>query len=393
MWIHREISNKLREIVRSFPAVVITGARQVGKTSLITHLFPQWKALSLDHPSLASLANDNPEQFLREHKAPLIIDEVQYAPNLFRYLKIVIDKNRQKKGEYILTGSQKLPLMENVSESLSGRCAVIELETLSLSEIMAIYPDRKIMDCVIRGGFPEMNVEIERDVNIYFESYLATYLERDIRNILKVHNLRDFNRFIRACAYRSGQILNKTELARDVGISPTTANEWLTILEASNQIFILEPWFSNKTKGLAKSPKIYLTDTGLLCHFFNIRTQENLFQSPARGAIWESFVCSELRKHQQWIKGRAELWTFRMLQQCEVDFLIQKGGRFYLIEAKLNETIHKNDIDQLLEAENIIGQKNILDKILLTPTNEKSSFQAGTITAHPLSQLPQKLFE
>lgn len=393
MWIDRRISHKLHEIIQSFPVVVITGARQVGKTSLLSHMFPQWKLISLDHPSVASFANENPEQFLRGHKPPLIIDEVQYAPHLFRYLKIFVDKNRHQKGQYVLTGSQKLTLMENVSESLSGRCAVVELEALSLEEILIHNPNKEIFDCLIRGGFPEVNTDPSRDLDFYFESYLATYLERDIRNLLKVHNLRDFGRFVRACAYRSAQILNKAELAKDVGISPTTANEWLTILEASNQIFILEPWFSNKTKGLAKSPKIYLTDSGLLCHLFNIKSREDLFESPAQGAIWETYVCGELRKHQQWKKGRPELWMLRTLRQLEVDFLIQKGGRFHLIETKFKETIDEKDAQQLIEAEYVLGEGNILSQTLITPTEEIGSLKAGKIMIYPLSKLPNVFFE
>ena len=401
MWINRRISNKLKEITQSFPVVVVTGARQVGKTSLLAHVFPQWKLISLDYPSLASFANDNPEQFLKEHKPPLIIDEVQYAPQLFRYLKILVDKNRHLKGQYILTGFQKFVLMENVSESLSGRCAILELETLSLSEILAEIPaeisvhhqNQTLFDALIRGGFPEINADPTIDLSFYFESYLATYLERDIRNLLKVHNLRDFGRFVRACGFRSAQILNKAELAKDIGISPTTANDWLTILEASNQVFILEPWFSNKTKGLVKSPKIYLMDTGLLCHFYNIKSKEDFFQSPARGAIWETFVCSELRKYQQWQQGRPQLWMFRTLSQLEVDFMIQKGGRFHLIEAKLKETIEKKDARQLFDAQSLLGQENILSLNMITPTETVSSLEGGKIFIYPLDQLPKTLFE
>jgi predicted AAA+ superfamily ATPase len=391
MWINRDISSKIVQVSEQFPAIVVTGARQVGKTSLLKKLFPDRPLLSLDHPSQANLANDNPEEFLRRNPPPIIIDEVQYAPNLFRYLKIKIDSARAMFGQYVLTGSQKFTLMKGVSESLSGRCAVIELETLAAKEVHCHDSKRSLLENIIAGGFPEINAYPERDRIVYFESYLATYLERDIRSLLRVHNLRDFERLVRACAYRSGQILNKSELAKDVGVSPTTINEWISLLEASNQIFLLEPWFSNRTKGLAKSPKLYMSDTGLLCHFLNIRTQEELLASPAKGAVWESYVCSELRKRQQWTRGRSELWMLRTLRKFEVDFLVHKGGQFHLIEAKYGERLSSKECTALIEAEKLLGNQRILSRSIVNSASQMGSLCEGRISTYPVHEIPDTI--
>src|SRR5208283_579270 len=186
-------------------------------------------------------------------------------------------------GQFLLTGSQKFTLMKNVSESLAGRADIVELETLSFAEIRAELPDTGVEAAIVRGGFRVMYANPDIDLVAFYNSYLATYLERDVRALANVGSLRDFERFVRACALRSANLLNKADLARDVGISPSTANHWLSMLEASGQIVLLEPWFSNRTKSIVKSPKLYLTDTGLLCALLNIRSEEALRQSPAVG--------------------------------------------------------------------------------------------------------------
>ncbi|MCB0319986.1 MAG: ATP-binding protein [Bdellovibrionales bacterium] len=333
MWINRDISPVIQRLASTFPSVVLTGARQTGKTSLLKRLFPKNNFVSLDLPSIAEMAETTPEAFLDAYPPPVTIDEVQYAPNLFRYLKNRIDQNRHVYGQYILTGSQKFTLMKGLTESLAGRCGVCELETLSLEEIRQEiqFPTEEL---IVRGGYPELYAQSALNHIDYYSSYLATYLERDVRAILGVKDLRDFQRFIRACALRSGQLLNKSELARDVGIRSPTANEWLSVLQASNQILLLEPWLANKTKSLVKAPKLYLADTGLLCFLANIRSPSELLASPLLGSIWETFVYAELRKH---FHSSREIWYWRDQYGLEVDFLMQKGGRFHLMECKWSE--------------------------------------------------------
>lgn len=358
MWIPREIEPRLQRSARTRPVVVLTGARQTGKTSTFRRLFPDHKFVSLDLPTEAEQAEKEPQEFLRRHPPPVIIDEVQYAPGLFRYLKAAVDAKRTRNGQFLLTGSQKFTLMKSVSESLAGRADIVELETLSLAEIRAALPDTMIESAIVRGGFPELHANPNIDHVAFYNSYLATYLERDVRSLANVGSLRDFERFLRACALRSANLLNKADLARDVGISPTTANHWLSTLEASGQAVLLEPWFSNRTKSIVKSPKLYLADTGLLCALLNIRSEEALRQAPAAGAVWETFVFAQLRDRERHAGRLGSLFFWRDRTR-EVDFVVDVAGRLELFEAKWNEVPGAGDIVNLDFVRNAVGKSRI----------------------------------
>jgi predicted AAA+ superfamily ATPase len=288
--------------------------------------------------------------FLSQHPAPLLVDEVQYAPGLFRHLKIAIDSDRHSTGRFILTGSQKFNLMKAVSDSLAGRCAILELETLSFEEISQHVPyPASVSDltrAIVRGGFPDLWRDPGIDADAYYRAYLSTYLERDVRQILNVASLRDFERFLRACAARSAQLLDKAGLARDVGVSSKAANDWLSVLEASNQIQLLEPYLENLGKRLIKSPKLYLSDTGLLCFLLGL-DERSLPQSPYLGAVWESAVYAQLRKKRDRTGDRATLWFYRDAQQREVDFVMAIGNERHLIEAKWTENPSARDAESL----------------------------------------------
>lgn len=336
MWIPRDIERRLLRSARTRPAVVLTGPRQVGKTSLLRRLFPKHGFVSLDLPSEAEQAEHEPEAFLRQHPAPLIIDEAQYAPALFRHLKVAIDNERDRCGRYLLTGSQKFPLMHGVAESLAGRADIVELETLALAEIRRAQPTADLVEILVRGGFPELCANPDIDDATFFNSYLATYLERDVRSLAHVGSLRDFERFLRACALRSGNLLNKADLARDIGIAPSTANQWLSILEASGLVVLLEPWFGNRTKRIVKSPKLYVADAGLLCALLNIRSAAALRQSPSVGAVWETFVFAQLR-HREQEAGRHNSLFFWRDRTREVDFVAEIAGQLELFEVKWTE--------------------------------------------------------
>ncbi len=345
MQYRRDIKDKITQLARSFPAIVMTGARQTGKTTLLKEIFSKHAYVSLDLPADAQLAEEDPKEFLKRYPAPVVIDEVQYAPRLFRNLKIVIDRNRDLCGQFILTGSQKFTLMKEVSDSLAGRCAILELETLSVKELgddfMQMIRKFPPAFALARGGFPQLWKDKNIPSTDFFRSYLATYIERDVRQILNISSLRDFDRFMRACAVRSGQMLNKSEIAKDVGISPKTANDWLSVLEASNQICLLEPYFANIGKRLVKSPKLYFNDTGLLTFLLGL-TMETLSDSYLVGSIWETYVFSELRKYLIVHHPEAQIWFFRD-QGYEVDFLIVYKGKVFLSECKWTELPSKRD--------------------------------------------------
>lgn len=367
VWIPRDVETRLRRASRTRPVVVLTGARQTGKTSTFRRLFPDYALVSLDLPTEAEQAEKDPTAFLQRHPPPVIIDEVQYAPALFRHLKVAIDADRRRNGQFLLTGSQKFTLMAGVSESLAGRAEIVELETLSVGELRRAPGEVArvaIDDAVVRGGFPELYANLEIDAGAFYNSYVATYLERDVRSIANVGRLRDFERFLRACALRSANLLNKADLARDVGISPSTSNQWLSVLQASGQIVLLEPWFSNRTTSIVKSPKLYLADTGLLCALLNIRSTEALRQSPAVGMVWETFVCAQLR-HRERRAGRAGSLFFWRDRTREVDFLTDIAGRIELFEAKWSEIPDAGDAGNLHFVAKVIGAKKVESRAVI----------------------------
>lgn len=358
MWIARTIEARVEQSARTRPVVVLTGARQTGKTSVLLHLFPRHEFVSLDLPSEAEQAEKEPRAFLERHPPPVILDEAQYAPALFRHLKAEVDAHRTRHGRYLLTGSQKFTLMKNLSESLAGRADILEMETLSLAELRTAVPAIELEAAIVRGGFPELWANPEIDAAAFYSSYLASYLERDVRALTNVGSLRDFERFLRACALRSGNPLNKADLARDVGIAPSTANQWLSVLEASGQVVLLEPWFSNRTKTLVKTPKLYFADAGLLCALLNIRTVPALRESPAAGAIWETFVFAQLRHRERSAGRRGSLFYWRDRTR-EVDFVAETGGRLELFEAKWTELPNAADGANLSHARQAVGNGRV----------------------------------
>jgi predicted AAA+ superfamily ATPase len=347
--------------------IVLTGARQTGKTSTFLRLFPDHTFVSLDLPTEAEQAEKEPRSFLQRHPPPVILDEVQYAPALFRHLKVAVDAHRTRNGQFLLTGSQKFTLMKNVSESLAGRADIVELETLSFAEIRVALPQIGVETAIVRGGFPELYANPEIDLVAFYNSYLATYLERDVRSLANVGSLRDFERFVRACALRSANLLNKADLARDVGIAPSTANNWLSLLEASGQVILLEPWFSNRTKSIVKSPKLYFADTGLLCALLNIRSEEALLQSPAAGAVWETFVFAQLRARERRAGRMGSLFFWRDRTR-EVDFVVDVGGRLELFEAKWTELPDASDTVNLNFVRDVIGKSRVTAGVVIART-------------------------
>jgi hypothetical protein len=346
MFLDREIRNQLLQAADQFPVVVLTGARQAGKTTALQNLFPHHRYVSLDLPSLAEQAERDPETFLSTNPPPLIVDEVQYAPGLFRHIKAAVDRNRHNNGQYILTGSQHFILMKNISDSLAGRAAVFELENLSLPELckagIFCTKEQSLFRLLCRGQFPELWRNQNIDRNIFYTSYLITYLERDVRQILQVTSLRDFERFIRLLAARSGSILNKTDLAKDVGVSSKAINDWISVLQASGQIVLLEPWFTNFGKRLVRSPKVYFRDSGLLSFLLGI-DETILDQSPFKGAIWETFLFAELRKTDIFRTGQGRIWYYRDQNAREVDFILEYKGTLSFVEAKWTEHPEERD--------------------------------------------------
>jgi hypothetical protein len=368
---NRSISGRIEVLRRHFKVVVLTGARQTGKTTLLRALFPGHHHVTLDLPQDAALAEQAPTEFLARHPPPLLVDEVQYAPALFRHLKAVVDRS-PKRGQVILTGSQRFTLMKEVSESLAGRAAVLLLEPLSCEELGEVATTFRtqhgVAALLARGFYPALWDEPTLPSVEFHRSYVATWLERDLRQLLNVGSLRDFDRFLRACAARSAQLLNKSELARDVGLAVSTVGQWLSALEASGLITILEPYFDNHTKRIVKTPKLYFNDVGLLCFLLGLDAR-SAGQWAGFGSLWETFVFGELLKWREAHRPEAKLWFYRDKDGLEVDFLVEQGGRLDLIDAKSTELPEARDTRQVQSAAKVLGAR-VGAKALVTPTTK-----------------------
>ncbi|WP_295881040.1 ATP-binding protein [uncultured Thiohalocapsa sp.] len=342
MWIEREISSELTELARRHPVLVLTASRQVGKTSLLERLFTGHRYVTLDLASNAEMAESRPAEFLRLHPPPLLVDEVQYAPGFLRDIKTTVDARRGENGLFVLTGSQNFLLMERVADSLAGRAAVIPFLGLSAREWAASRQPPSAddwMDFLWRGAFPALWAAGKDSPgrDRWYQGYVATYLERDVRSLANVGNLRDFERLLRAAAARCAQTLNMSELARDVGVSPSTARQWIGVLEASNQVLLLEPYHRSLGKRLAKSPKLYFTDTGLASFLMGFQSADALRGSPLAGALWENYVIVQWLRWRDWTQPAAALWYWRNQSGDEVDLLIEHNARLYPVECKLAE--------------------------------------------------------
>jgi len=387
MWIPRIYDEALNALFAQFPAVAITGARQVGKTALVQHAFPNIKYVSLDLPSVAAQAENNPEAFFNSYGLPLIIDEVQYAPSLFRYLKAIIDADR-KPGRLILTGSQVFQLMEGVTESLAGRCGMLTVMNLSAEEMLNYTGEKTFneTDFLFNGGYPELHARPEMDRHLWYAAYLTTYLERDVRNILNVGSLRDFDRFLRAVAARTGQVLSYSDLARDVGIAPNTAKKWISVLQASGQVFLLEPYFRNISKRLVKSPKLYMCDTGLAAFLMGFESWQALERHPAAGQLWETYVIMEVVKF-FFSRGRnVPLWFWRTARGDEVDLIVERNGRATAIECKLTEVADKSGVKGLNAFAKDYGPENVKGRYVACRTSRAYPLDSET-NAIPGSRL------
>lgn len=369
MWIPREIEATLKQTAGTRPAVVLTGCRQAGKTSLLVNAFSQHRYVSLDVPRVAEEAEHSGEEFLSRHQPPVIIDEVQYAPALLRHIKADVEQHREAAGRYLITGSQSFALMKGVTESLAGRTAVLTLHSLSTREYEAWSGrtlDRPaLVEWMLQGGYPELHSR-GLDAERFFGDYLATYLERDVRTILGVRSLRDFDRFMRLCAARTGQLVSFTALATDLGVSPNTVKSWLSVLEASKIVFLLEPYFENLGKRIVKTPKLYFLDTGLCSYLLGARAPDDLTRSPMLGALFETHVLGQIVRHFANQGRRREIYFYRDHHGHEVDFLIPTAGHFALVECKWAES---PDATQrgFAELETLVGRDRIISQTIVTP--------------------------
>ena len=356
-YIKRSIEPVLAQAAAEFPAVMLTGPRQSGKTTTLKHLFGrEYRHVSLELPDLRASATEDPRGFLQMYPAPVIFDEVQNAPELLPYIKEKIDDHRHRHGQYLLTGSQNLLLMERVTESLAGRAAMLRLLPVSRreadglpqldlpweSEHRTIAPKalgyRALWMSFLRGGYPELVADPARDANLWHASYIQTYLERDVRTLRQVGDLSQFQNFLRALAARSAQLLNLTDVARDLGVAVNTAKAWLSVLEATFQVIVIRPYFANVGKRLVKTPKVYFTDVGTLCYLTGLKDPDHAATGPMGGAILETAVIGEIFKTlvHRGIDPQVHFW--RTMAGTEVDVVVESGDKLAPVEVKLSAT-------------------------------------------------------
>lgn len=320
-------------------SISIFGPRQCGKTTLAKNLFPSFSYANLEDMNVRSLAKNDPEEFFTRFPEPVIIDEIQRVPELLSTVQVRIDKN-QKKGQYLITGSQQISLKSSITQSLAGRTAIVQMLPLSISELYSanIKLDRDSQ--LVSGFMPFLYAESGHSPFEYYKNYVNTYLERDIVQIAAVHDLIRFEKFMRLLAGRVGQLVNNSALATEVGVSSTTIGSWLSVLEASHVIYTLKPWFKNRNSQVVKTPKIYFCDTGLVSYLLGIETPEQMIRDPLLGNIFENFVVIEALKTRLNLGLEPNLYFFRNSNGLEIDLILLEQNKLKLFEIKSGKSLN-----------------------------------------------------
>jgi predicted AAA+ superfamily ATPase len=373
----RTLQDALRRAISQFPAVVLTGPRQSGKTTLLRYQFGKThRYMSVEPPDVRAAAAADPRGFLEMYPPPVIFDEIQHAPELLPYVKEWIDGHRTRPGQFLLTGSQNLLLMDRVTETLAGRAAMLRLLPLSRREavrglsmpfpwesigaLQARHPESSanLWRSFLRGGYPELVAHPGRDPSLWHSSYVQTYLERDVRTLRQVGDLTTFQAFLRLAASRSGQLFNMAGVARDLGVAVNTVKAWISVLEATFQVLVLRPYHANVGKRLVKTPKLYFTDTGTLCHLAGLRDSDHAAAGPLGGVILETAVLSEISRTLTHRGTVPEIYFWRTASGSEVDFIVVENGRLIPIEVKLSATPRPQMADGIRMFQEDLGKKS-----------------------------------
>jgi len=342
--IKRNAKDKILEMAGKFPVLAFLGPRQSGKTTLAKMLFPDYHYVSLENPAVKEFATIDPGGFFRQFSGNVILDEVQNLPQLFSYIQTIADESNRP-GQFILSGSQNFLLLEKITQTLAGRIYLFDLLPLSYSELK-VATKLTWNDVIFNGGYPRI---YDKDIHPtdFYPSYIKTYVERDVRSIINVHDLRTFKKFLILCASLNGQIFNANSLSKDLGVSVKTVQSWMSILETSYIVFLLRPWHKNFTKRTVKSPKIYFYDTGLVCSLLGIESADELITSEFKGPLFENYAILEIIKNHKNTGVNRNYFYWRDSNGNEIDFIIEKGNQVQCVEMKASQTIKGEFIKRL----------------------------------------------
>lgn len=345
--IERQITKAVQKAAREYPVVVVHGPRQSGKTTLCKMAFPKKNYYSLENPDVRERVLADPRRFFDENPRGAIIDEIQNAPELLSYMQQIVD-DKKKNGLFILTGSNNLLLMDKVTQTLAGRIAIFTLLPFSLAELQsdASLLKKNLDTQILYGGYPRL---LSQKINrtSFYQNYIASYVERDVRHLLNIKDASLFRRFLQLCATRIGNMFDAVSLSNDSGISVKTVNEWLSVLEMSFICFRLQPWYQNRNKRLVRTPKIYFYDTGVACSLLGLHTPEQLNHDPLRGGLFENLVISEALKSNYNSAASADFWYYRTSNGVEVDLVKQDGRFLYPVEIKSSQTFHPDFVKNI----------------------------------------------
>jgi len=357
MYIERDAEQHIVKRMAFFPVMVVTGARQAGKTTLMRKLFPEWAYFNLESPATRALAEADPVSFVSSHQDGLLLDEVQRMPELLSYVQAAVDEDRRA-GRFVLSGSQNILLGENVGQTLAGRAAYYEIAPLSYRELLAAsLADTDVFTEIFNGGYPGQRKD-RVPPELFFDAYLATYVERDVRQVKNISDLSLFRKFMLLLAGRTGQVVDYTSLANDVGVSPGTVRGWISVLEAGYIVRTLPPYFNNFGKRYIKSPKIYFKDTGLLCYLLGISSAEAASQHFMRGNLFENYVILEIEKILRKRGARFALYFYRESHGNEIDLVVETEQQTIPIEIKSSATFSKAFMKGIRYWENATGSES-----------------------------------
>ncbi len=389
MLINRTIKETLSTVFDYLPVVTLTGPRQSGKTTLCRRLFGNLPYVDLEDQSTLSEIEYDPKRFLAKYPNGVIIDEAQRFCELFSYLQVAVDEDRMtdsKQRRYIVTGSSNFALMQNVSQSMAGRTAVLTLLPLSYAEILSHYPSVSTSRLILNGGYPAVWTSGDQARQILLSNYYNTYIERDLRQLINIKDIQQFNTFIRLCVGRIGTEYNASALANNVGVSATTIRAWTSILETSYVLHFVQPYYANINKRLTKSPKLFFYDTGLASWLLGINTTEQLDVHPLRGSLFENLIINELIKKKLNNGLQPQLYFYRDQQQHEIDILEElPDGRLFAYEVKSAMTFRQDFFKQFAYIRNTLGDRIVSTKVIYDGDQENNTDQDGIINFRSLT--------